>query len=110
MNATAMAASQSFMIEFHAQAKRFLKERGRYNTASADEFEKLVEYFRWHAFRKETEPYEKQRAKILTDFFSYQSRPPAPAQMPKELREAIAAWDSMILSVAIKFGYSQAES
>jgi hypothetical protein len=105
MNATAMLAEQSFMAKYHAQAKRYLKDRGRYESASADEFAKVAAYLRHQDFRRAIEPYSRQRANIVCSWYALQAMPVSIDMMPAALKEAVAMWDEMISSVAKQFGY-----
>jgi hypothetical protein len=105
MNATAMLAGQSLMIKYHAQAKRYLKDRGRYESASADEFTKVAEYLRHQDFRRAIEPCVRQRANLIGSWFALQAMPVSIDMMPAALKEAVAMWDEMIGSVAKQFGY-----
>lgn len=102
-NATAMHAKQGFMIKYHAQAKRYLLDHGRYETASQDEFERLAESFRYHDFRRAIEPVERQRNKAVSDWLSLQAMP---AEQPDWLKKIVADWNEHIAFIGrSEFGY-----
>lgn len=104
MNATAMLAKQSFMIKYHAQAKRYLKDRMRFNTATADEIERLAESFRYDDFRRAIEPLERQRNRAVSEWLFLQTTPNP--EMPDWLKRIVADCNEHIAFVGrSEFGY-----
>lgn len=92
-------------IEFYHHARRYLRERDplAYETANVKEIEHVADALRYEAFLEAIQPYLKQKERLLSDFYSLQTRPAAP--MPDWLREALAEWDTMIKAVAKEFGF-----
>jgi len=103
MNATAMLAHQDSMMKYYGQARRELQDRDRLEGATHAEIEQLAYALRFEDFRRAIEPYQRQKAAIVGSWLSLQTQPTA--EMPANLKEAVANWDEMIASVAKQFGY-----
>lgn len=100
---TAMQAL-GVMPRYYAQAKQYLHDRDRLDRATEDELQKLAEVLRHQDFRRNIEPYLKQKQRLVGDFFALQISPNA--KLPEELQKALAQWDEMINAKALEFGYS----
>jgi hypothetical protein len=105
MNATAMLAEQSIMLKYYWRAQRELDEHDRLDDATDKDIEQLAHALRHQEFICAIEPYQRQRAHIISSWAMLQTRPLDLSQLPKPLRRAVADWDEMIAGVARQFGY-----
>lgn len=106
MKTAGMFSESPIRITYFHQARRYLRERDpiAYHTASVKEIEHLANCLLYEDFRRHIQPYQQQKERLLSDFYSWQAMPGQP--LPEWLREAIAEWDSMIAIEARKFGLS----
>jgi len=100
---TAMRAL-GVMPRYYAQAQQYLYDRDRLDTVTDEQLAGLAERLRYEDFRRHTEPYVRQKMRLVGDFFALQASPNA--KMPEELQKMLAQWDEMIQAKALEFGYS----
>jgi len=103
IDALAIAERQHKLLRYHAEAKRYLYERDRLRDASQEELQSLAESFMFDDFKRQIEPYERIRSKLLSDFHMLQVN--IQAQMPKELAESLEQLNDLIATKARDFGY-----
>jgi hypothetical protein len=103
VSATAMAERATFMLKYHAQARRYLYERDRLEEATENELTSLADSLRYEDFRRHVKPYERARNHIMSRWLSLQVN--TMADMPKEVKDCIAQWNELIASEARKFGF-----
>lgn len=86
---------------YRAWARRELYEDGNTHP-SADELQSVADYLRWEDFKRNIEPYERIRTRLMSDFLSYGTKPVAP--LPKTLQDTIVMLNQRIESIAEQFG------
>jgi hypothetical protein len=96
---------QEWQIKYYHAARRYLKERGsvEYATATVEEIERIGQWLRYEDYRRAIQPYLEHKARLLCDFYSLRANLNDPK--PQWLQERLADWDAMIASVAREFGY-----
>lgn len=102
MNTTATEAAEN-RLKYHAQAKRYLYERGRLDEATAEELQSVADWCRYEEFRRNIEPYERARNHIMSQWISLQVNPQA--DMPQTVKDCVAGWNDLIASKAREFGF-----
>lgn len=107
MNPPDMAADEPLERQinytlYFARAKRYLWERGELGEATESEIESVAHWLRYCDFKAASEPLERMRANILTNFLMLQAHPLA--ELPEEVAKAVSHWDDLIAAEAKKFG------
>lgn len=103
---SAMIEDAQIRMRYWAKAKQYLYDRDRLEIATEDQIASLADSLRYEDFRLATQPYVKQKERLITSFFGTQLDP-LTAQMPKDLEDALAQWDEMIAIEARNFGFAQ---
>jgi len=103
VTAAVLHPSVSVMPRFYARAKQHLFNRGRLDDAREPEIESLAQSLRYEEFRRQIEPFERQRNHAISQWLMLQTD--AHAAYPPLLQETVDLWNEAIASEARKFGY-----
>jgi|SRR6185312_14726640 len=102
-SSSALIDGMELRQRYYAKAKQFLYDHDRLDCATEDEIAKTADYLRYQDFRRNIEPYLKEKERLIGRFFNLQVSPSA--QMPEELKKALAQWDELIAIEARNFSY-----
>lgn len=90
-------------VRVYSAAKR---EARYYGIDNPKDVQHLEDSIRYREFRRQIEPYERQRNHYVSKWLSLQAMPKSLDDMPEDLKKAVALWNEMIAIEAKKFGYT----